>query len=110
MRNGSKAVESAVEEVDHLDADGVPKILKPMMLGLIEGRRARQRARRFSGGGGHSVMKRSKSSEKLVVGGVLRGNLPERHEHKVKTNAEFDIGARVQKAVDGSEWNPPHSF
>ena len=41
MKNVLEAVENAVDEVDHLNGDGVPKVLKPTMLGLIEGRRAR---------------------------------------------------------------------
>ena len=37
MRNGSKSVESAVEKVNHLDGDGVPKLVKPTIPRLIEG-------------------------------------------------------------------------
>ena len=67
MRNGSEAVESVVEEVDHIDGDGVPNFLNPTMPRLIEGRRARQRFRRFWCDGGRIDMKRTKSFENLAV-------------------------------------------
>mgnify|MGYP006982070885 CR=1 FL=1 len=74
-RNGSKAVESVVEEADHLDGDG------PNMPRLIEGRRPRQWARRFSCGGGCIDMKRTKSFMKLVIHGPLRESAKV-HEHE----------------------------
>ena len=80
-RNGSKAVESVVEEVDHLDGDG------PNMPRLIEGRRPRQWARRFSCGGGCIDMERTKSFEKLTVWGPSRES-PKMQEH-VKGSKEW---------------------
>ena len=80
-RNGSEAVESAIEEVDHLDGDGVPQILKPTVPRLIEGRREKQWARRFSCGGGCIDMKRTKSFMKLVIHGPLRESAKV-HEHE----------------------------